>query len=61
MDGVGKMNDNFWKDKTVLITGNTGFKGSWASFWLYKMGAKVTGFALNPPTNPNFNPPISTT
>ena len=42
-----------YKDKTVFITGHTGFKGSWLAFWLTKMGAKIIGYSLNPPTNPN--------
>ena len=37
----------------MLITGHTGFKGSWLSLWLQSMGAQVTGFALAPPTNPS--------
>lgn len=40
-------------DKNVLITGHTGFKGSWLSFWLKKLGANVIGYALEPPTKPN--------
>ena len=44
---------NFWKDKKVLITGHTGFKGSWLSLWLTMLGAKVYGYALKPPTEPN--------
>jgi len=43
----------FWKDKKVFLTGHTGFKGSWLSFWLTSMGAKVTGYALAPNTIPN--------
>lgn len=43
----------FWKNKRVFITGHTGFKGSWLSLWLHSLGAKVTGFALNPPTTPS--------
>jgi len=39
--------------KTVLITGHTGFKGSWLSFWLHQMGAKVIGYSLEAPTNPS--------
>jgi CDP-glucose 4,6-dehydratase len=39
--------------KTVLLTGHTGFKGSWLAFWLTKMGAKVVGYALEAPTQPN--------
>jgi CDP-glucose 4,6-dehydratase len=41
-----------YKDKTVLITGHTGFKGSWLVAWLQLLGAKVVGVALEPPTNP---------
>lgn len=43
----------FWKDKKVFITGHTGFKGSWLSFWLMTMGANVTGYALSPNSTPN--------
>ena len=39
---------NFYKNKKILVLGNTGFKGSWLSFWLTKMGADVYGFALPP-------------
>jgi CDP-glucose 4,6-dehydratase len=46
------MNRGFWKDKSVLLTGHTGFKGSWLSLWLQTMGARVTGYALPPPTTP---------
>ena len=54
MDGLGEMSfDNFYKDKVVFITGHTGFKGSWLSLWLQKLGAKVIGFSLNPPTTPS--------
>ena len=42
----------FWSGKRVLLTGHTGFKGSWAALWLAAMGAKVTGFALAPETEP---------
>jgi len=49
MEGVG-MN---WKGKRVLITGHTGFKGSWLSLWLREKGATVCGYALDPPTMPN--------
>ena len=42
-----------YKDKTVLVTGHTGFKGSWLCFWLKQMGAKVVGYSLEAPTNPN--------
>ena len=44
---------SFYKGKKVFITGHTGFKGSWLSKILVMAGAEVTGYALNPPTNPN--------
>jgi CDP-glucose 4,6-dehydratase len=43
----------FWKNKKVFITGHTGFKGSWLSLWLNYLGADVTGYALEAPTNPS--------
>lgn len=43
---------DFWRGKRVLITGHTGFKGSWLSLWLQRMGAELCGFALAPPTQP---------
>ena len=36
----------FWKDRSVLITGHTGFKGTWLTLWLHSLGAKVTGFSI---------------
>jgi CDP-glucose 4,6-dehydratase len=47
------MNPTFWQGKRVLLTGHTGFKGSWLSLWLQSMGAMVTGYALAPPTKPS--------
>lgn len=47
------MNPAFWRGKRVLLTGHTGFKGSWLSLWLQSMGAEVTGYALTPPTKPS--------
>ena len=44
---------NFYRDKQVLITGHTGFKGSWLSMILYQLGANVYGYALEQPTNPS--------
>ncbi len=41
------------KDKRVLITGHTGFKGSWLALWLHHLGAKVYGYSLWPPTHPS--------
>ena len=42
-----------YKDKTVLVTGHTGFKGSWLVYWLSRMGARVIGYSLEAPTEPN--------
>jgi CDP-glucose 4,6-dehydratase len=53
MEGLG-MNPNFWKGKTVFLTGHTGFKGGWIAHWLYELGASVHGYSLEPPTQPNF-------
>ena len=47
------MEHTFWKKKKILITGHTGFKGSWLSLWLQSRGAEVLGFSLPPPTNPS--------
>jgi CDP-glucose 4,6-dehydratase len=43
----------FWLGKKVFITGHTGFKGSWLSFWLQQLGANITGYALSPEVEPN--------
>jgi CDP-glucose 4,6-dehydratase len=43
----------FWKNRRVFLTGHTGFKGSWLSLWLKALGANVTGYALEPPTQPS--------
>ena len=47
------MNPAFWSGKRVLLTGHTGFKGSWLSLWLQTLGAQVTGYALAPSTQPS--------
>ena len=47
------LNRSFWKGRRVFITGHTGFKGSWLSLWLDALGADVTGYALEPPTQPS--------
>ena len=47
------MNATFWKGRSVFITGHTGFKGAWLSLWLEHLGARVTGYALAPPTDPS--------
>ena len=43
---------SFWNGRRVFLTGHTGFKGSWLVLWLKKLGAQVTGYALEPPTSP---------
>ncbi|VFQ47294.1 CDP-glucose 4,6-dehydratase [Desulfoluna butyratoxydans] len=47
------LQETFWQGKKVLITGHTGFKGSWLCIWLHTLGARVTGYALAPPSQPN--------
>lgn len=49
----GNMDFSFYNGKTVLVTGHTGFKGSWMCKVLTMHGAKVIGYALNPPTDPS--------
>jgi len=44
---------SIYRGKTVLVTGHTGFKGSWFVYWLRKMGANVIGYSLAAPTDPN--------
>jgi CDP-glucose 4,6-dehydratase len=44
---------SFYKNKRVLVTGHTGFKGSWLCIWLNELGAEVLGYSLEPPTVPN--------
>src|SRR5665648_781572 len=45
--------NNTYKNRCVLVTGHTGFKGSWICLILHKLGADVYGYALEPPTNPS--------
>jgi CDP-glucose 4,6-dehydratase len=52
MIGVAKTTPAFWRGKRVLLTGHTGFKGSWLSLWLQSMGSTLRGVALMPPTSP---------
>ena len=47
------VNPRFWRDTAVFVTGHTGFKGAWITEWLLQMGARVTGYSLEPPTDPN--------
>jgi CDP-glucose 4,6-dehydratase len=47
------VNRSFWRGRRVFLTGHTGFKGSWLALWLEALGADVTGYALEPPTQPS--------
>ena len=47
------MDSNFWKNKKVLLTGHTGFKGSWLSLWLQKLQVDLVGFSKSVPTQPS--------
>ncbi len=47
------MFDGVFRDRTVWVSGHTGFKGSWLATWLLELGARVHGYALEPPTNPS--------
>lgn len=47
------MTPAFWRDRRVLVTGHTGFKGGWLSLWLHSLGARVYGYSLPPPTDPS--------
>jgi CDP-glucose 4,6-dehydratase len=46
---------SFWAGRRVLVTGHTGFKGAWLTYWLAEMGAEVSGLALAPATEPNLH------
>ena len=48
-----ELTPDFWREKRVLLTGHTGFKGSWLSLWLQSLGADLVGYSLPPPTNPS--------
>ena len=54
MANLEKINfNNIYKNKVVLVTGHTGFKGSWLSLWLELLGAKVVGYSIDIPTKPS--------
>jgi CDP-glucose 4,6-dehydratase len=53
-DGPCMPSHGFWLGKRVFLTGHTGFKGGWLSLWLSMLGARVTGYALPPNTQPSF-------
>ncbi len=48
-----KIHANVWKNRSVLITGHTGFKGGWLTSWLHHLGANIHGYSLEPPTQLN--------
>lgn len=48
-----RADSSFWRDRSVFVTGHTGFKGGWLALWLHQLGAKVHGYALIPPTKPS--------
>jgi CDP-glucose 4,6-dehydratase len=53
-DEVGdRMFEDLYRNRRVLITGHTGFKGGWLAIWLRELGARVSGYALEPPGEPN--------
>lgn len=52
MQAVG-IDPGFWRDRRVLVTGHTGFMGGWLCLWLTRLGARVAGYSLAPPTRPN--------
>ena len=53
LEDLAMIHNGFWRGKKVFLTGHTGFKGSWLSLWLQRLGANVTGYALLPPTTPS--------
>jgi len=52
---TAEVNPDFWRDRRVLITGDSGFKGAWLSLWLQSLGAHVTGFSSGIPTDPSMH------
>lgn len=53
--GPRRPDPTFWRGRRVLLTGHTGFKGSWLALWLLRLGADVTGLSLEPPTHPSLH------
>ncbi len=54
MAGERQPDPDFWRGRSVFLTGHTGFVGGWLAFWLARMGAQTVGYSLRPPTEPNF-------
>jgi CDP-glucose 4,6-dehydratase len=55
VEGLGAMTKwiESFRERSVFVTGHTGFKGSWLALWLNRLGARVTGYSLPPPTDPS--------
>ena len=53
LEDVVMLSTEFWRNRRVLLTGHTGFKGSWLTLWLLYLGAKVWGYSLDPEGTPN--------
>lgn len=53
MTNRARADESFWAGKRVLVTGHTGFKGTWLTLWLQRLGAQVSGLALEPSTDPS--------
>jgi len=53
MTASADIDPQFWSGRSVLLTGHTGFKGAWLALWLQSLGARVTGLAPGPPTEPS--------
>jgi len=53
LENLAMIDRAFWRGRRVLLTGHTGFKGAWLSFWLDRLGAEVSGLALAPDTEPS--------
>jgi CDP-glucose 4,6-dehydratase len=54
MAGERRPDPDFWRGRSVFLTGHTGFVGGWLALWLARMGAHVVGYSLKPPTKPCF-------
>src|SRR3984893_1148409 len=49
----GRVDPAFWQDRRVRVSGHPGFKGAWLALWLQSLGARVSGFSLDVPTEPS--------
>ncbi len=55
VEDVGVVDPGFWRERRVLVTGHSGFKGVWLTLWLQRLGARVSGFAGPPPSDPSLH------